>query len=350
MRILILADLHIAKNTPWSDNYEEFESLIQQITDIGEDLPAFDACIIAGDIFNTSGIKPADIACLERLMAAFRVCCKPLYCVAGNHDPHDPTIADVLPNGGTLTPEPENIGGLTISGLGYTPDLDKVRAYLKETTTDVVVCHQSVKEFINVGDIAGDQLRLDDFPKDRLCIVGDTHITAMREHGTGVVVSPGILTPMRSRAELLESSPQLVWFDSETGMQTYDLRKRYALYFDPDSRCIQQLERYLNGERPEWDLAPVLYVSEKFVEEFKATKIPEGAKVIMVPDVTAEVMDVIPEVDIDDVVAATADLIRDTAAYMIDDEDKDKAIMVTLVSDLVTSDSPEENVEAFLKN
>ena len=349
MKILILSDLHIAKNTPWNTDYEDIKYLCSQIENTT--LPEFDACIIAGDIFNVSRIKPEDIWRFIRLLDVLGVYNRPpVFAIGGNHDPHDPTIASCIPEGVTLYPEDilHVNQDITISGMMYSPDLDKVREYLRTTQADIVVCHQSVQEFINIGSLGADQLKVSDFPKDRLCIVGDTHITSAIPHGEGAVLSPGILCPMRSRAELLESNPQLVWFDTEEGLHFESLQKRFAGWFNGEPASVQMFEKHLDT-MPSWEPDMIMYVPDDLKKDLPKT-LPERTKVLFVSKAAEKAEMDLPEVDVDDIEGTSASIIKGAVESMIDTDDIDRSTIVSLVGDIAASETPEDPIKNYLQS
>lgn len=349
MRILILADTHISKNTPWSTDYEDIKYVCRQIKDQG--LPEFDACIIAGDIFNTARIKPEDVYWFIQLLDALGVYNKlPVFAIGGNHDPHALSIASCIPKGYTLNPDQalQISADITVSGMMYSPDLDKVREWLNSVSTDIVVCHQSVQEFINIGSLATNQLKIDDFPKDRLCIVGDTHVTGAIQHGDGAVVSPGIVCPMRSRAELLTSKPHLVWFDTEEGLHFEPLQKRFADWFDGEQTSIQKFVKHLDT-MPDYEPDMIMYVPEDLYEDLPKT-LPDRVRVCVVSSVAEKADMDMPEVDVDDIECTGAAVIRDTVGKMLDESDRDRNTIITIVEDLVVSESPEDSVKHYLQS
>lgn len=349
MKILTLADIHISKNTPWSTDYEDIRYLCRQLYRLPDDL-SFDACIVAGDIFNVSRIKPEDVFWFIKILNLLGVYNKgSMMAIGGNHDPHDPSIASCIPCGHTLSPQSVLcFDGLSVSGMMYSPDLDKVREYLNNVKTDIVVCHQSVEEFAGTFGLAGaNQLKLADFPKDRLCIVGDTHITKAIQHGSGAVLSPGILCPMRSRAELLDSEPHLVWFDTEDGIQWIPLKKRFAAWFDGDPESIEQFENHLK-EMEDWEPDMIMYVSES-MREGLPKRLPERTRVMIVPAESKENYLEMPEVDVDDFEGTGAYVIEETVSGMLDEADDDRSTIVSLVRDIAVSETPEDQIKHYLQ-
>lgn len=218
MKILVLSDLHIAKNTPWSKDWEDVEWLITQLQSLkqrkGPAFPCFAGALLCGDMFNTPRILPGDAVRLVDILRIFGVDNKPVGWINGNHDPGDFNIAEILPNAVNLNQEP--LFDL-ISGHSFSQNIEEVREWLRGCPYPVTVTHQSASMFMKFGEqlrdyqILDKQLHAGDFVAP-LNFIGDTHVTDVVTKGSVNCISPGILNPMRSRKELFESAPQImVW-------------------------------------------------------------------------------------------------------------------------------------------
>ena len=364
MKALILSDIHIQKSTPWSDDYEDFSWIVDKIR---QEFHNYESCIIAGDIFSTPKITQTDLVMFRDLLEAFQVWDKPVFAITGNHDLCENSVCSLLPCGRSLHTDFTNFAYcLQISGMNYTPDLDNVRSFLKSSLADVLVLHQSARPFFDLSSLDVPQLVLEDFPDDKLTIVGDTHVSRVVPKGSGAVISPGIIAPMRSKAELLAAqtgepyAPGYFTLDLATRIENMTLEfnplpcRKACVYGVPSNKSKDPLAFFTEFDRmlKDWkpgDLPIIVYLQQSDNDCLPELKKDHRLRVIQIPDATKDspiFNSTSTEVDtVDDV---TNDTILAAASEMIDEKDQSKPQVLSLLQTALSGEQMEENIKRFL--
>lgn len=329
--------------------------------------PNFDACIIAGDTFNSPRIYQGDVVRFFRILEALELKDKPIAWINGNHDPGSFHVVQGLNNENQDSRITDNFGGaqsldsfpfMGIAGHSHSQNLDEVRQWLKQTDSQITVTHQSASMFMSLGNLDVDQLHPEDFHAP-LNIIGDTHITDIWQENEVICLSPGILCPMRSRAEMESSLPRLVWLEAEyLGNGRFDLesgnidgvyvRKRPHMFINTISSIDELVRKAKN--RQSWE-PPVL----AFVDTSEHPAILEDPEL---HDPNIRVISYVKNVDLqnheEDISiefggSVTVDTMVETAGKLIPEESSDRATTLSLVRDLLSSDSPAEIATNYLK-
>jgi len=356
MKILVLSDLHIALTTPWarSGNYEDMTYLRHVLKSYKASgrIPDFDMCILCGDIFNSPKLSQGDYPVFAEILDILGVLDKPILAINGNHDPGGHHVCENLKGFHRLDVE----SFMGIAGHSYSQNIEEIKEWLKRTNAQITVTHQSCSLFMNLGNLQLPQLRGEDFHAS-LNFIGDTHVShAVEVAGKYMCVSPGILCPMRSRAELFDSDPHLTvvemdylgdgkWDVDNADLSFIQLPKRPAILITPEfsERDLRKLDfQGCSSKCPVIAYLPTgLECSTDFTKYVHTRVIPFS-------DVEKEL-----DVDIDYSVivegAKTVDTVLQTADQLLAD-DTDKQEILALVKDLVESDQPADIAKHFLED
>lgn len=349
MRALVLSDLHIAKSTPWSTDWEDCQYLYRRLHHIvtGNEYKFPDFIIICGDTFNSPRILQGDVYWFNKLIGQLSGDDTTPLWINGNHDPGAYHVC----GGVDLTQKPY----FGIYGHHYSQDLDSVRVWLNSTDCLITVTHQSASMFMDLGISGLDQLHPEDFHAP-LNIIGDTHVTRVYTSNNITCLSPGILMPMRSRKELFEAQPKLIVLDDglepedagdclldldRTTISAYDIPVRPHLMIESQ----EQLEKYIADN---WkNEVPVIgYVTPEVRKTLDISHYgPSVIRLIEYSD-TLEISDVSLSSEV--VPEDTVDVVS-TAASLMPDDAHNKQELLTLVGDLLSTNAPEEIAENYLK-
>lgn len=376
MRFLILSDLHIAANTPWAKDYEDFNFLLRELK--RTEKPQFDACLICGDTFNSPRISQGDVAKFFELLDVLGVLGKPTGVINGNHDPGSHHVLESLEDVVRLDVEPL----MGIVGHSYSQNLDEVREWLLRQSAQVTVTHQSCRAFADLGAFGVPQL-LPEYFVTPVNFIGDTHLTACvasevntknspplrvgkppydseivglapTPEGVGekYLLSPGILTPMRSRKELLSAQPFLMWWEADyqgngrfdidnADLETLPLPKRPAAVLEPGNEDQIKVDDKCTAETPMIVYVPEDYENDCLRKDDRVRYI-RYASSVDVPENTSVSVELTETTTVDDMVNA--------ASQLLSEEDKDREVELGLVRSLITTDAPAEIVKEYLTN
>ena len=173
-----------------------------------------EACLHGGDIFGMSRASGEELKLWHMLNE--EVGC-PMYYVPGNHErdslDNRASLAEGTRVGTRLQPgQIYEIDGYRVTGL----DGEMLNRGLREKLpsvpmADILVMHSPLKQ---INSFSNEALDIEEIPKHKLIICGDTHKTWMGTRKDGsTVVSPGCLFP-QNKTELLEA-------DRSCGFATY---------------------------------------------------------------------------------------------------------------------------------
>lgn len=358
MQILILSDIHIARNTPWSRDWEDVDYLIRQLTDLrgrmGIRFPCFAGAILCGDVFNTPRILPGDAVRLVNILRVLGVAEKEVGWINGNHDPGDFNIAELLPNSTNLNVEP--LFGM-ISGHSFSQNIQEVRDWLKACKYSVTITHQSASMFMNLGDkltdISANQLRPEDFHAP-VNFIGDTHVTDVFTQGEVNCISPGILAPMRSRKELFDAHPQIMvwdipkdahngWDVGNSSISTIPLKKRPFVTFG------QQLDVDLYDWSSYAEDVPLLvFVSADVRGNLDFSKCPAD-KFRIIEYAGATPVDEVLNAPLEDRGADTLEDIMATANDILPEDTPNRETVLELTKNIIGVEDPDIVVKSYLE-
>ena len=358
MKILILSDLHISRNTPWSKDWEDVEYLIRQLQQLKMKaaLPCFEAAILCGDMFNTPRILPGDAVRLVDILRILGVADKRIGWINGNHDPGDFNIAELLENSVNLNEEP--LFDL-ISGHSYSQNIEEVRDWLKSCKYPVTVTHQSASMFMKFGEqlrnyqILDRQLHAEDFHAP-VNFIGDTHVTDAFSKGEVTCISPGILVPMRSRKELLEAAPQIMVWDIPRGVNgglevknssidTLSLKKRPAKVFQ-----TQEEVDAFDWKSYAGDIKLLAFVSAEDRQDLDFSKWPEDAFRIVEYATPAKAENVLGAI-VEEHTADTLEDIMAAADELLPDDVPNRDTILELTKNMLGVEDPDVIVKNYLE-
>jgi DNA repair exonuclease SbcCD nuclease subunit len=339
MKALILSDLHIEAKTRWSTEVnEDLEYLIQQLKELPAETFNFDCVIVAGDTTDRPRENATVIKNLARLFKAVNPLDKPVYVINGNHDAGADNYLSTVCNSIRVEEGMLQIVDKQVAFLDYTNHLDYVRTYLKHEEPDIFVIHQSSKPFIDIDIEDLPVMKIEDYPMDKICIVGDTHVPAIYHSEGRYIISPGTLYP-HNKTELLKEANFLMILDTdnkENLINAIPLKKRtgIALESSKDLDTIKlSVENFLTSESP---LRPVIwlpdYAKDLFVNDTRAvflyfnTYKDSDGEVSVIEDTT-------------DVEAILKQLIDEIEA-----DDKTKNAVYTLTKQFIEADDPRDVV------
>jgi DNA repair exonuclease SbcCD nuclease subunit len=372
MRICLLSDLHIARNTPWSRDWEDMDFLISELQTMRKEvLPDFDAALICGDTFNTPRIYQGDVVRFFRILEALGLKNKPIGWINGNHDPGSFHVVQSLNNdvqdllNGVPMFSEKGVGAVSLDihplmgiiGHSYSQNLFEIRSWLSHLDgVQITVTHQSASMFMELGNLDLDQLHPEDF-RAPLNIIGDTHVTKVVEHHGMTLVSPGILAPMRSRTELVESNPHIMWIESDyLGLGTFDLdsasinakpvRKRPFVVIDTLSG-VDRLDGLLKT-RKESDPPVIVFVEASLTS---SVELPKGDHIRMVSyvrgvDTPTDTQDL--SIELGD--SITVNTMVEVAGQLIPEDSKDRQTTLGLVKELLSADDPSDVAKNYLED
>jgi predicted phosphodiesterase len=318
--------------------------------------PDFDACIIAGDTFNSPRIYQGDVVSFFDILDALNLTGKPVGWINGNHDPGGFHVCQAVREQ-AVNLEIQSFMG--ISGHSHSQNLDEVRSWLKQCESQITVTHQSASMFMNLGNLEVEQLRPADFHAP-LNIIGDTHITGIWQENGVVCLSPGILCPMRSRAELETSEPRLVWLEADyLGDGKFDLehavidsapiRKRPHMFVDTKN-SIDKLMGLVEN-RQAWEPPVLAFIegseNQSIVADLEKSDNLNIRIISYIKNIDLQNQE--EDISIDLGGSVTVNTMVEAAGALIPDDSKDKATTLSLVKDLLSSDSPAEIVTNYLK-
>lgn len=354
---LILSDLHLTvpKAELKQFNTEDAENAIQQIkhlTTVSDGIkvaPVFDFFVIAGDIFDSVTIDSTAINLLCQLRDALKDIPEG-YVIRGNHDRATHSILEDLFGWKALKPDEITYvrnSNITISGIDFCND-EKHREYLNAAPTDIMVLHLSMKPF---GGFSDNSISAAECPKDRVVIVGDTHINDVYMKEDRCVLSPGNLFPL-NKAELtsgtsgsgfiLTISKDNDELDVDVSPFRLESRKGASL------TSIESLDELLNSselsrlrEPSECKLKPVVYVRPEFAEYVPEDFIAIGRSVVT--EVTG---DTVALATVDD--SGIVDRIR-TCLGKLFEGDECASDLTALSLDLIAVDEPSTVASDFVK-
>ena len=355
MKILVLSDLHIAGTTPWArgGNYEDMSYLRHVLKSFRDSkkIPDLDMCILCGDVFNSPRLTQGDWPVFAEILDIFGVLDKPILAINGNHDPGSHHVCENLKGFHRLDVE----SFMGIAGHSYSQNIEEIKEWLKRTDAQITVTHQSCSLFMNLGNLQLPQLCGEDLHAP-LNFIGDTHVShAVEVAGKYMCVSPGILCPMRSRAELFDSDPHLTvvemdylgagqWDIDNADLEFIQLPKRPALLVKEEltEATLRKADFQGGGSKPPL----IVYLPKEFDTGIDYSKFVH-TRVIPFSDVDKE-LDV--DIDYSTIVegAKTVDTILQTADQLLA-EDTDKQEILALVKDLVESDQPADVAKHFLE-
>ena len=349
MQILILSDVHVARNTPWSKGWEDVDFLISSLKKKREEtpFPTFDGAIFCGDLLNTPRVLPGDVVKFVELMEVLGLDKVPVGWVNGNHDPGDFCIAEVLPKAVNLNEE--TLFG--VAGHNFSQNLEEVRDWLRACQAPVTVTHQSASMFMDLGKglserLADKQLRPEDFHAP-LNFVGDTHVTSVFTVGDVNCVSPGIPVPMRSRKELFDSNPCLmVWdFDGSdvagSEIRTIELPKRPYVHV---TDAAQRLPEYRAS-----DLPLLLFMSGSIRKEFDLSDYSDYPIRIIEYSDTVTDLEAVLDQPLENYSADTVDDIISAAQSILPEDSPNYSDILSVTRSLLTSEDPDIIVKDYLK-
>ena len=367
MRILLLSDLHIARNTPWGKDWEDYDFLIDQLQKMT--LPDFDMSIICGDTFNTPRIYQGDVVRFFKLLETLGVKSKPCVWINGNHDPGSSHVVQTLNSDVQemlLDANPvydDNWGGVVsldlrpfmgIAGHSHCQDISVIRDFLKKCDCQITVTHQSAAMFMKGYNL--DQLLTQDFHAE-LNIIGDTHITSFWQEEGVVCVSPGILVPMRSRSELVDADPRLVWFEADylgdgrwdlehASFDTLSLPKRP--FFVADSRDVLETELQRIEEDPNPGKLPVIaFVEDVYSGDVPKKLDPTKVRVIYFSK-NMEIEETPMEFSVDLGGNVTVETMLTAVNKLIPEDSGDRSTVLELCRSLLSNEDHEEVVKNYL--
>ena len=375
MRFLVLSDLHIASNTPWAKDYEDLNFTIRELKRMEK--PKFDACLICGDTFNSPRISQGDVAKFFELLDVLGVLGKPTGVINGNHDPGSHHVLESLEGVVRLDVEPL----MGIVGHSYSQNLDEVQDWLQRQIAQITLTHQSCRAFADLGAFGVPQL-LPEYFVTPVNFIGDTHLTACvasevnmknspplrvgkppldieivglaptpERVGEKYLISPGILTPMRSRTELMSAQPFLMWWEADyrgngkfdidnANLETLPVPKRPAAVLEPGKEDRIKVDDSCTAETPMIVYVPEDYENDclrkddrvRYIRYASSVDVPENAPVSVELSETTTV---------DDMVGA--------ASQLLSEEDKDRDVELGLVRSLITTNAPAEIVKEYLE-
>lgn len=372
MRICLLSDIHVAKNSPWGRDWEDMDFLIRELQVMKKSvLPDFDACLICGDTFNSPRIYQGDVLRFFWILDALGLKGKPIGWINGNHDPGSFHVVQSMNNDvqnllqGTPLFSEKGVGAVNLDihplmgiiGHSYSQNLDVVRDWLSHFDgVQITVTHQSASMFMDMGNLNLDQLRPEDF-RAPLNIIGDTHVTKVVEHQGMTLVSPGILCPMRSRSELVESNPHIMWIEADyLGLGKFDLdnasinakpvRKRPFVVIDTLSG-VDRLDEVIK-ERQKSDPPVVVFVESSLIP---SVEFPKDDHIRMVSyvrgvDTPEDTQDL--SIELGD--SITVDTMVNAAGQLIPEDSTDRSVTLNLVKDLLSADSPTDVAKNYLED
>lgn len=228
MKIAFAADLHLRENI-WVkhpsiryDTFMAFRTLCLRLRDLtrkGERV----ILILGGDIFDSP--FPSG-QCEKAFVDALSLC--PLvdvFFISGNHD-LEKTARPSLWNCRQLTRVPEEVEGVTICGLDYTRNKEKLQEELSNIPAcDFLVLHSPFRHLL--GFAGKWQLEKDDIPPQvGKVLVGDVHVHNITDN----IYSPGSLC-VNGISE----------FESEHGFYLFDTYKNSCEYIQVYTRPFKIL-------------------------------------------------------------------------------------------------------------
>jgi DNA repair exonuclease SbcCD nuclease subunit len=305
--------------------------------------------VIAGDIFDSMTIDSVSINLLCKLRDALQDIPEG-YVIRGNHDRATHSILEDLFGWKALKPDELTYvrnSDITISGIDFCNDT-KHREYLSAAPTDIMVLHLSMKPF---GGFSDDSISATECPKDRVVIVGDTHINDVYMKDDRCVLSPGNLFPL-NKAELtsdtsgtgfiLTISKDNNELDVDVSPFRLESRKGASL------TSIESLDELLNSpeltrlrEPSKCELKPVVYVRPEFVEYLPDDVVAVGRSVVT--EVTG---DTVALATVDD--SGIVDRIR-TCLGKLFEGDEASSDLTALSLDLIAADDPSSVASDFIK-
>lgn len=310
----------------------------------------FDFFVIAGDIFDSVSVNPSSIhlACLLRDALSD---IPEGYIIRGNHDRADYNMLEDMFGWTQLYSDKVSYvrnSEITISGINYSSD-DDHRKYLQAAPSDIMVLHASMKPF---GGFTEGCLSAAECPKDRVVIVGDTHVSGVYLQDDRCVLSPGnlfplnkseitsgnsgscfILTISKSDGELdVDMSP--VRFTVRKALSLMDIASPEELIGNKDLN-----ELLINSKD---SLTPVVYVRRELVDYVPDGLIAVGRSVA--EDLSADISSVSSADDGGDALTRFQTLL--SGFFSQDDRQED---LVRLSLDLITSEDSDRVISDFLK-
>lgn len=315
MKALILSDLHIEAKSRWSttDQNEDLDFVIKQIKELPPETFDYDCVIVAGDTTDRPRENATVVTHLQRLFNVLNPHNKPVYVINGNHDAgQDNYLTTILTNAWLAHDTNTVVGNTSIQFLNYCNNLDTVREFLKTAEADVLVIHQSSAPFIDINIEDLPIMHVEDYPKGKVCIVGDTHIPGVYEADGRYMISPGSLYP-HNKTELLNVQNFLMILetnDSDTNLRAIPLKKRPGIAVE-SSKSLESgklsVEEFLASESP---LKPIIWVPDFLYDEYRHDERAIFKSVATYKDSNQEVVQQVDKLDTESVLNAALDNIQ----------------------------------------
>ena len=355
MKILILSDLHL--NTPKGVlkrfDTEDAEAAIDSLK-VVVDLEKPEACIIAGDIFNSIKHDGTEIKLIrylkDKLGSEIRI-----YVIRGNHDRSEFSTPTNMYDWIELTETPIYLDAakkITVSGLHFC-NTAKHREYLSRKRSDIMVCHFPMAPFNSFNP---ENISVDDAPADCVVVVGDTHKPDVIMKDDKCVVSPGCLFPA-NKAELLSKKAgsayileiDRVYGELEANLKPVQLDSRFGADLTRLSSVDEILVelRSIDAERPfPANLKPVAFVTP---EQLSASAVSEFQdRIELIPVTLSQELSEGSAVDFSGLEGLDVAARIDRILSGIFEGDPDAEAAKDLAAALVISDSPAKTIEAFV--
>ena len=347
LKILAMADLHLGyprgelKKFGLEDCLEAISDLKQKVKELTPDI-----LIVAGDVFNGVRVDSEELYLFSEFLKAVAPIPRKLS-IQGNHDRGAFSIPEYLGSFTALSEVPVDVEGVSFAGISAT-STEKHREFLQNCEADVQVVHFPMSPFSRFGE----PIDASECKKDKLVIVGDTHIGEVYLKNDRCVISPGCLFPT-NKFELVSgnagTSYMILLEKSFSGDLNLNItRLALATRFGVDLTRVSvadelrhTLEAISREKAVSGQLKPIAYVQTGLEE----THI-EGWELIPVNLVAESVSpDSVDFAGLDS--GTVGDRIRKALERKFEN-DPDKDALVKFTSELIESDVPEKVIGEFV--
>ena len=314
MKAIILSDLHIEDKSRWSksDTNEDLDYLIEQIKAMPKDRFDVDCIIVCGDTTSRPRENAATVSNLRKLFEAVNPLNKPVYVINGNHDSGEDNYLTTVCNCIRVPDNVCTIADKVVAFHDYSNNLDTIREFLTKPEPDIFVIHQSSQPFIDIPIEDLPVMKVEDYPANKICIIGDTHIPAIyKDEDNRLLLSPGTLYP-HIKTDMAIAS-YLIFMDTDNLSNPFNpihLEKRSGIALESSKSLDmikESVEEFLASDRP---LKPVIWLpsfaKDSFINDDRAIFI----QYTTYQDSSGEVVTVTDDQPIGEILAALIDAVN----------------------------------------
>lgn len=274
MKALVLSDLHIEDKSRWSttDHNEDLEFLLEQLNSMSEEIFDVDCIIVCGDTTDRPRENANVVKHLQRLFKAINPKNRPVYVINGNHDTGKDNYLTAVCDAIHVGSKQIRVKDKTIDFLDYTNNLDVVRDFLKTSTADILVIHQSSAPFIDLKIDDLPILHVEDYPDNKICLVGDTHISGIYTGNNKFIVSPGTLYPHNKTEIISKDDNNLILLDTDNKdmpVKAIMLEKRPGMALESKKSVDSIKSSVENFLASESRLQPIIWLPDFMSDVYK---------------------------------------------------------------------------------